>query len=171
MCVSWFEYGYTVAIWWRLARSIVELGDKGHAALNPVGLCMAAQNWKPDHADEVSGVTCGRQCTEALQSLVDWALVAVRLDNVCAWLHPDEGHFGEKLLGVRFFECSLLFVPSAAFKEHTVDVSTVRSFSFLIEFRFVHHLVIPLNLIDSDSVLSSIVLLQSSQETLCEEET
>jgi hypothetical protein len=52
-----------------------------------------------------------------------------------------------------------------------VDVSTIRGLCLAIEFGFYHDFVVPLDLIDGDRVLSGVVLLETSQETLSEEET
>lgn len=131
---------------------------------------MTAEHRKPDHADEVSGVTSRRQRTEPLECLVDRALVGVALDELRAGLHPDVRHLGEEHLLVRLIKCALFLVPAAAFDVQTEDVSAIRSLGHLIELRFKQNFIVPLDLIDSDGVLSGIVLLQASQETLGEEE-
>ena len=162
--------GYTVADGCP-ASSIIEHGDESDTTLDPVSLGVAAQHWEPDHADEVGRVTGRRQSTEALKCLVDRAFIAVGLDLLSARLHPDEWHLGEEHLRLRLFKSSLLFIPTAAFEEHTVDVGTIWSLSLAIELRINHDFVVPLDLIDGDRVLSGVVLLETSQETLGEEET
>ena len=61
-------------------------------------LLVATKHRQPDHADEVSRVTCRRQNTETLRRLIDRALVAVTIEDLNAGLHPDVRHLGEEHL-------------------------------------------------------------------------
>ena len=61
-------------------------------------------------------------------------------------------------------------IPSGSFNKETVDVCTVGSHCILFG-RFRENLVVPVDLIDGDRVLSGEVLLETGEETLSEEES
>ncbi len=129
-------------------------------------------DWQLDHADEVGRVTGRGESTETLKSLVDGAVIGVLDHDVLSLgrLHPDEGHLGVEDLGVRLFKDALLRVPSAAFEVKTPDVGAIRCWLLFVELSLIHDLVIPRDQIDGDSVLPSIVLLETGEETLGEVE-
>lgn len=86
------------------------------------------------------------------------------LDNFGAWLHPDVGHLRVEHLGVRLLKSCLFNVPSATLDVKSVHVRTIGSLLGLVHFAVDLDLVVPLDEIDSDGVLSGIVLLQTGQE-------
>lgn len=66
----------------------------------------------------------------------------------------------------------LLGVPSASFQVQSPDIGAIRGLFAHVVFRLiVDDFKVEIYLIDSDDILSGIVLLQSSQETLSEEES
>lgn len=117
-------------------------------------------------------MTSSGENTETSQGLVDWASVCVFLSNLIplGWLNPDEWHLGVENLRIRLFKATLFLIPLAAFQVETMNVGTVRSLDSLIEGCVWLHLVLPVNLIDSNGILSCEVLLETSKERLSEEE-
>lgn len=66
----------------------------------------------------------------------------------------------------------LLATPAATFQEESVNVSTVFGSTLNVVFGGVaHDLEVEIDLIDSNDVLTSVVLLHTSEERLSEEET
>jgi len=153
--------------------SVIELRDTGDTAFNPVSFSCTPLHGQLNHCDEVGRMARSGQSTEPLESLVDWASVRVLLHNVnlLVWLHPDVRHLGEESLGDRLFKCALFVIPSTTLNKETINVGAVGSLLCLVKFLFVLHLVVPIDLIDGDCVLSGKVLLQTREERLCEEES
>jgi hypothetical protein len=85
---------------------------------------------------------------------------------------PDVRHLCVEHLRVRLREDFLLTAPSAAFKEEAINVSSIFGSSLQIVFlRVTHHFEVKVDLIDGYDMLSGVVLLNTSQEALCEEES
>ncbi len=119
-------------------------------------------------------MTSGRQGTSTSRSLVDWANVAVPTIDIThlGWLEPDVRHLNKEDFRVRLCKDPIFTAPSAAFQEETVDVGTILgSFLNVVLLRVAQYFEIEIDLIDWDHMLSGIILLDTSQETLCEEET
>ena len=137
-----------------------------------MGLSLTPLHGQLDHGDEVGGMARSGQSTEPLERLVDGARVGVLLDDVGlpVRLHPDEGHLGEEDLGLGLLKRALFVVPSAPFDEQSIDVGAIGSLLRLVEAAVVLHLVVPIDLIDRDHVLSREVLLETGEERLSEEE-
>lgn len=82
---------------------------------------------------------------------------------------PDGFHLSEEYLWLRFLECFLLLIPSAAFNEESLDEDAVLCWFAKIVLVFVRNdLEVKVNGIDGDHILSCVVLLGTSQEGLCE---
>merc|ERR1719313_306715 len=79
------------------------------------------------HAHEVSRVTRGRQSTTPVQSLIQWASVAVWEHDflLLSWLEEDVRHLCEEYFRMGLSKHAKVVVPSAAFQEETVNVSAV----------------------------------------------
>ena len=89
-----------------------------------------------------------------------------------SWFKPNVRHLGVENLRVRLSEDFLFAAPAAAFQEQSVDIGTVFCAGLKIVFLGVtHDFELEIDLIDRDHMLSSIVLLDTCQETLGEEET
>lgn len=86
------------------------------------------------------------------------------LNDFSAWLHPDVRHLSVEHLGVRLLKSCLLNVPSAAFDVKSVHERTIWSRLGLVNIAVNLDLVVPLDEIDSDGVLSGVVLFQTGQE-------
>jgi len=108
---------------------------------------------------------CGqRTCSPCL--LVDWAAVRVPVVYVRSvlWNNVDHLHFSVEHLWIRFLQSFLPLVPSTALHEETVNVNTVLRSLAGIKLCLVKDLVVHIDLIDSNDILSSIVLLGSGEE-------
>ena len=119
-------------------------------------------------------MTSGRQGTSTSRSLVDGANVAVPTIDIThlRWLEPDVWHLNVKDLRVRLCQDTVFRAPSAAFQEETIDVGTILGSCLnVVLLRVAQDLEIEIDLINWDHMLSGIVLLDTSQEALCEEET
>lgn len=134
---------------------------------------MASLHGDLHHAHEIGGMTCGGEHTETFECLVDGASVRVLFDDVVhlSGLQPDVWHLGVEHLGLRLFETALLMIPSTTFQVKTMDIGTIGGFCFLGKFGVFQDLVFPTDLIDSDCVLSSEILLKTGKETLGKEES
>lgn len=81
-------------------------------------------------------------------------------------------HIGEQYLWMRFFNCFFLFIPSSTFHEQSVDINTICwSFGKIVFSLIWDNNEIKFNMINSNNMLSCIVLSCSCKERLCEEET
>jgi hypothetical protein len=84
---------------------------------------------------------------------------------------PHDGHRRDKHLGVRLIEVLVVGVPSASFNEQTVDEGTIVGFLRCINTLGIRDdLEVVLDGIDRNLVLSGIVLLHTSKETVSEME-
>jgi len=82
---------------------------------------------------------------------------------------PHLGHLCEQHLRLRLSQHTQLVVPAASFNKKSIDESPIRCWLLQIELRLVgDNLESEVDLVDGDSVLASVVLLQAGQETLCE---
>ena len=153
--------------------SVVELGKHGDSTFGPVSWSVASLDWKTDLKHEVGRVTSGSQSTETSQGLVDWTRVGVSdwHFGLLSWLQPDSWHLSEENLIDRLLKDSLLLIPSTTLNEKTIDVSSILWWGLGVHLLFINDFEVKFNTIDSDSVLSSEVLLNSSEETLGEEES
>jgi hypothetical protein len=154
--------------------SIVELSEQGDSTLHPVLLIVLLLHQQGDVHDEVGRVTSGGQGTSTSRSLVDGASVAVPAIDFThlGRLEPDVRHLSVEDLRMRLGQHIVLAAPSAAFQEETVDIGTILGSGLkVVLLRVAHDLEIEIDLINWDNMLSGIVLLDTCQETLCEEET
>lgn len=111
------------------------------------------------------------QNTLTLRGLVNWAFVALELLELRSLARSEKHHWAshEENLRITLIEGLHFWVPLGSLKEHSHDIdSIVWSFSvFLVG----DDLVIEAEKIDGDTVLSGVVLLSTSQESLGEEES
>ena len=115
----------------------------------------------------------GRECSVTGKHFVDWALIDARL-GLHAILHGqevDHRHLNEELLGVTLLELLGAVVPLAALEVKAVEIAARLWLSLdVLVAHLAHHDVRETDLIDRNRVLSGIVLLSSSEESLWEEE-
>jgi len=118
----------------------------------------------------ISGVTRGHQNTLSLGCLVDGAVVRLVFGEVfgLAWFEPDE-----RALGVEYFEITLdkrilVITPLTPFKEHACHNYAIFWFSWVL---INNHLEVVVQQINSNVVLSSIILQSTSNESLSKEES
>jgi len=120
---------------------------------------------------EVSRMTCRHQYTLTLRCLVNWGIVALELFEFCGLARHEFHHraLGEKDLRITLVKGVHDCVPLATFHVHSIDVDTIfwHGHIFFIgdDFEIVSQKI------DSNTVLSRIILLSTRQETLSEEES
>ena len=126
---------------------------------------------KSQHEHEVGGMTSGHQGSLTLRCLVDGASVLLDLLEVCSLARHEKDHWAldEQNLGVTLIEGAHFWIPLASFKEHSHDIHTI--FWFFDGLFIINDLEVIVKEINSNTVLSSIVLLGTCQETLGEEES
>jgi hypothetical protein len=130
-----------------------------------VGLRLFRRHSK--HQDEVGGVTSCHQSSTTITSFVDWAVVVlVILDfGLEAGFEPDHWSLDEKDLWIALIKASPLEVPLTSFNEHTIHVNTIiRGYGVL----FLNDFKVEDKTINSNTILTGIVLDSARQETLSE---
>jgi hypothetical protein len=130
-----------------------------------VGLRLFRRHSKHQH--EVGGVTSCHQSSTTITSFVHGAVVVlVILDfSLEAGFEPDHWSFDEKDLWIALIKASPLEVPLASFNEHTIHVNTIiRGYGVL----FLNDFKIEDKAINSNTILTGIVLDSTCQETLSE---
>jgi len=151
--------------------SVIESTEACHSSESPVVWMLGS--WELEHQHEVGGVTgCGED-TLSDRCLVDRSHVALADWNVVCfdWLEPEPWTCCVKDLWCRLSEAEALGVPSATFKVHTSNKHTICWRLNLRFIRILQDLEVITEQIDSDSVLSGIVLLVGCQETMSKEES
>lgn len=121
--------------------------------------------------NEVGGMTGCHKHTLTHSGLVNWAFVALEsLEIRClAWREQHHRALCEKNLRVTLVQGVNLSIPLGSFKEHSDDVDTIL-WSLGI-FLICNDRIIESKEIDSNTILSGIVLFRTGQETLSEEES
>lgn len=153
-------------------RSVFEGQEAGHTSFDPLGLWAGGGQLEIEH--EVGRVTRGRQRTVTREHLINGTLIYASLGllAVLYWHEVDHRHLNEELLWLTILQLLLIVIPSATLEIETVDVATRLGLGFDILVRHLaHHNMVKTDLIDSDRVLSGVVLLSSSKEGLWEEES
>lgn len=90
---------------------------------------------------------------------------------VCG-LQPDVGHQGEQNLRSRLRHHVRVTIPASTLQVESVDVRSVFRSDVLVKVcLFAEHLEVKFNLVDSDNISTSEILLDASQERLGEEES
>ena len=127
--------------------------------------------WKSEHEHEVGRVTSRHQGSLTLRCLVDGASVLLDLLEVSGLARHEQDHWAldEQDLGVRLVQRAHFWVPLASLKEHSHDIDSI-FWSFYV-ILIINNLEVIVKKINSNSVLSGIVLLGSCQESLSEEES
>lgn len=155
-------------------KSVVQLSDERNTTLDPMLLSVSFLHRKLDIADEIGRVTSRRKSTAPVQSLVNRASVAVREDNILklSRFEVHVGQLGEENLGHRLAEHAHVGVPAHTFQEEAVYVGTILGRNLaIVSVLSRESLKVEFNFINSDNELTSVILLDTSQERLCEEET
>jgi len=119
-------------------------------------------------------MTSRGQNTSSVESLVDRTSVAmVEHDfSLFARFEPQVWHRCEQLFRCWFLQHVDVRIPSATFKIQTINVSTISRSNFWILFVLLtENFKVEVQLINSNHILSSVVLLKTSQERLSKEET
>lgn len=106
-------------------------------------------------------MACCGECTRSSGLLVNWAAVGMSVVDFGSvlWLNMDHLHLRVEDLRIRLFKGLLPFVASAALNEKTVDVNTILWSLVGINLGLVKDLEVHVDLIDSDDIFSSVVLL------------
>jgi len=108
------------------------------------------------------------------QDFVDGAFIDACLGEftVLHGLEVNHGHLDEEFLWITIFESFGSMVPLASFQVDTVDVATCLRLSlYILVGHGAHDDMGEADLIDSNCVLSSVVLLSTREESLREEES
>jgi len=149
--------------------SVIESTEGCHSSESPEVWVLGS--WELEHQHEVGGVTgCGED-TLSDRCLVDRSHVALADWNVVGfdWLEPEHWAWCVKDLWCRLVEDELLDVPLATFKVHTTYKHTI---CWCLNGGLItDDLEVITEQIDSDSILSGIVLLVGCQETMSKEES
>ena len=127
-------------------------------------------SWEFQQKHEVGRVTSCCEDTLSNGCLVDWGHVALGDWNIIGfdWFEPEHWAFRVKNFWFRLVKDELLVVPSTTFHEHACNKHAILWYLNISFIRDDFEVVT--KQIDSNSVLSSIVLLVSCQETMGKEE-
>lgn len=154
--------------------SVSELCNHSNTTLCPPIGSVLLHHVQPHRDNVVGGVAGSRKDTETGECLVDWSIVSMAFWDIISLRgsEPDVGHLGEQNLWMRFREHVLLTVPSATFDIQSPDECTIRShLCHVVLGGIINDFEVEINLIDGNHILSGEVLLETSQETLREEES
>jgi hypothetical protein len=112
-------------------------------------------------------VTSCHQSSTTIASFVHWAIVVlVILDfSLEAGFEPDHWSFDEKDLWIALIKASPLKVPLASFNKHTIHVNTIIRWHGVL---FLHDFKVEDKTVNSNTILTGIVLDSACQETLSE---
>jgi hypothetical protein len=121
--------------------------------------------------NEVGRVTSGHEHTLSLRGLVNRAVIALEGLELCglAWLKQHHWTLCEENFRITLIQGLDLRIPFGSLNVHSDNIDTI--FGSIDVLLIINNGVIESKEIDSDTILSCIVLLSTCQETLSEEES